>query len=206
MPNWASHIASHAAGMVIVRKGDLGRVEILLIDYLIRGQTTKRCLMGRQEGKTESPIDTLKREMREEALAENSAFRCGFPVKKPIIFTELVPDQQDSSGYHLKLFFLVEMREGVLRKDVLVEKDGLEEEVLGPPAYHEIGEVLDKLTSGEWKSKFAHVQAIKAALPTLVDSDPEIAARYSEVVGMYCRDVNRDPLTPMICGYLRRFK
>jgi hypothetical protein len=193
--------------MVIVRKGDAGKVEILLIDYTIGKETTKRCLMGRQEGTDESPIGTLKREMYQEALEDGSSFQCRFAGPKPVVLTDLVDDQFDQSGYHLKIFFLTEITEGVLRTEVLKEEDGLVDEFLGPPKYHDIEESLDKFASGEWKSKWVHVKAVKSALLALAESDAKIRARYSRAVETYCHGVNQNPLGPnMIREYLNRFR
>jgi len=200
-----THISSHAAGMVVVKIAEDGEVEFLLIDYTIRGQTTKRCLMGKQDSKTDSPIDTLRREMQEEAIANQSSdFECEFVGRSPIILTELVYDHEDARGWHLKMFHLVNLVRGELRTDILVERDGIEEEILGPPTWYDASEALE-MVSLEGASKPVHMRALKAALLMLVSMYPKVAEKYSQTADIYCNGVDRRPLKPIVIDYLKRF-
>jgi len=191
--------------MVVVKIAEDGKVEFLLVDYTIRGQKTKRCLMGKQDSKTDSPIDTLRREMREEAIADKSPdFLCELVGKTPIVLTETVYDQEDERGYHLKMFSLVKIVTGKLRTDILVERDGIEEEILGPPTWYDAAEALE-MVSPESASKPVHVRALKAALLMLVSMYPKVAARYSQIADIYCGGVDRRPFKPIVIDYLKRF-
>ena len=205
-----THISSHASGAVTVpRISEDGKVEFLLIDYtdVERRERTKRCLMGKRDERNnrESPIETLKREMRHEALTDkNGEFLCEWVIpEKKVVLTDLVPDHEDPTGWHLKIFFLV-MIQGVLRTENMTE-EGLRPEILGPPKYYDAAEVLDKLVSCEWLSKDVHVRALKAGLFALAQSHPRVAARYSRTVDIYCNGFDRNTLKSIVCDYLRRF-
>lgn len=199
-----TYISSCASGAVIYRGLPEGVIEFLLIPYTIRGEKTLRCIMGGRDSKNESPAETLSREVGQEAVDTLKApFYCEF-AENPILITELVPDETDSGGFHLKVFQLVKLIKGVLRTKDLIDDSGRYPELLGPPEWIEAEEAIRRMSS-ERGSKWIHIQAVKTGLVSLMSRDRNICGRYAHVARELCDGVEVKMPSPMVAQYLKRF-
>lgn len=199
-----TYVASHASGAVIYRMSSDGTVEFLLIEYTVNGEKTLRCIMGKQDSRQESPTDTLHREVEQEAVDPAYPFRCEF-ADRPILTCELVPDQEDSRGFHLKIFQLVTLVDGVLRTKDLQDDSGRFPELLGPPQWIE-AEIAIRRMASEVGGKWAHIQAIKTALIALMSRDRKVSYKYASVAQEFCEGIEIKPPAPMAMEYLKRFE
>ncbi len=172
-----TQISSHASGGVIPRIDNRGSVEFLVFDYTYRMETTVRNVMGGNEG-TENPMKTLIREIDQELREKGTPpFEIEF-YDDPVIFCDIVNDQDTPNGFHLKVFYLIKSFKGKLRSDVMIDTTKMEKETHGVPRYVEAHELLESMRVDP-NCKRVHMLALQMGLVSLAVRYPAVAGRYS---------------------------
>jgi hypothetical protein len=192
-----TEIVSHASAGVIPRFGERGLVDFLVMDYTIRQKTSIRNVMGGKEG-DETPVKTLLRELSQELKDKDAPPLEVEFYDDSIIHCDMVPDQEVSTGYHLKVFFLLKSVRGKFRDVIMIDKSKVPEEIHGVPRYVEARELIDTMRADS-ETKRVHLNAILLGLTSLAVRFPAVASRYSHYLG-----ADPEPFHPLAIEYLKR--
>jgi len=163
--------------------GNDGEVELLAITYSVDRPNAPLWTTWRFPSETgekgESPLDTAGRCLREEVADNPGCFNFRFLNDEGPIATEVVPG--DFRGTHNKCVFIAEITFGNLRTRDKLEpkKKGRPKEILGPPTWLEVREVMQRMrVSGIC----FHIGALLKALSFLAGQNRYVAQHYSDLL------------------------